>query len=65
MCKLVDSNSYSVKVSQVPSADSKEGYMIRKNLFNNRYCITTEQIPSADPVIGRKVREDVYNQFFK
>lgn len=65
MCKLVDSNSYSIKASQVPSADSKEGYIARENIFKKMFSVTTEQIPSADPVIGCKVREDVYNQFFK
>ena len=65
MCKLVDSNSYSVKVSQVPSADSKEGYIARENIFKKMYSVTTEQIHSADPITGCKVREDVYNQFFK
>lgn len=65
MYKLVDSNDYSIKVKQVHSADSKEGYIARKNIFKKMYSITTEQISSADPVIGCKVREDMYNQFFK
>lgn len=37
MYKLVDSNDYSIKVKQVHSADSKEGYIARENIL--RKCI--------------------------